>query len=158
MGTLIRAWKTRSGRAATSSIRNQRGQALAETGLVITILMFMMMGVVEYGRAFYQVNVITHALRDAARQGAVTPTSERDSEGHLTSTASDNVKSRVSSIASSVLDPATISAMTVTVTQTASGGINTVAVGVDVDVPYTFKILGSSFNVNRTVSFRDEGR
>jgi Flp pilus assembly protein TadG len=30
---------------------NQRGQALAETGIVIVLLLLLIMGVVEFGRA-----------------------------------------------------------------------------------------------------------
>ena len=58
---------------------NQRGQALAETGIAITLLLLLVMGVIEFGRAFMVANMITHAARDGARSAAVVHSTDRDS-------------------------------------------------------------------------------
>ena len=47
---------------------------------------------------------------------------------------------------------------TVNVTQPSVGGVPMVQVQVTGSVPYMFQLVGNSFAVNRTVTFRDEGR
>jgi Flp pilus assembly protein TadG len=49
-----------------SSLRDQRGQALAEFALVLPLILFFIAGVVEMGRAWN----IKQAVTDAAREGA----------------------------------------------------------------------------------------
>lgn len=46
--------------------RKSRGQSLVEVALVLPILVMMMMGLLDFGRAYYTVV----ALRDAADEGA----------------------------------------------------------------------------------------
>ena len=65
---------------------NQRGQALAETGIVIVLLLLVILGVVECGRAFMVTNMIVHAAREGARSAAVVPTSQRTSAGIISNT------------------------------------------------------------------------
>jgi len=45
----------------------QRGVAAVEMGIVLIPLVFLMFGITEFGRAFYQYNTIVKATRDAAR-------------------------------------------------------------------------------------------
>lgn len=47
--------------------RNGRGQSLVEVALVLPILLIIMLGLLDFGRAYY----IQVALRDAADEGAV---------------------------------------------------------------------------------------
>jgi Flp pilus assembly protein TadG len=59
----------------------QRGNALIELGLVISILMVLMAGIFEYGRAFWFYETLTKATRDAARTFSVTPKTNIASSG-----------------------------------------------------------------------------
>lgn len=138
------------------AIRNQRGQALVEAGLVVSFLVLTSLGLVEFGRAFMISNVLTHALRDGARQAAVVPASQRDSNGFITDSTA--IKTRVKDIMKQVLDTSTVNGINVAVSQQAENGINTVKVTATGNIPYTFKVVANSFPINRSVSFRDEGR
>jgi hypothetical protein len=61
-----------------------------------------------------------------------------------------------------VMSAAEVSALTVTVTQTTTGGIPMVDVTITGSVPYLFAPLlfgsNSGLSINRKVTFRDEGR
>lgn len=146
------------GRLRFRRASNERGQAVAETGIVITVLVLLTIGVVEFGRAFNIVNVLTHALRDAARQAAVVGASNRSSSGTINSTSTQAVAARVKTIMASVVDSATANSISVTVSQQVENGINTVKVTASGTIPYTFGIVGPSFTVNRSISFVDEGK
>ncbi|MBP1685300.1 MAG: TadZ/CpaE-like protein [Deltaproteobacteria bacterium] len=47
--------------------RDQRGQELIEFVLVMPLLVLMLAGGVEFGRAFYTYNILTKSVRNAAR-------------------------------------------------------------------------------------------
>ena len=51
--------------------RRSRGQALAEFALVIPVLIVMLMGIFDLGRAIFAYNAITNAAREGARLGIV---------------------------------------------------------------------------------------
>lgn len=63
------------------TIHRQRGNELIELGLVISILMVLMAGIFEYGRAFWFYETLTKATRDAARTFSVTPKASIASSG-----------------------------------------------------------------------------
>jgi Flp pilus assembly protein TadG len=131
--------------------RGQRGQALVEMGMVVALFVALVVGTIEFGRAWMIANMITHAARDGARIGATAQ--GRGAGGTITST---------SSIQTQVLDdirnvtPTT--GLTVNVTQPTISGIPMVQVRVTGTVPYLFNLVGTSFAVDRTATFRDEGR
>ncbi|KAB0666539.1 pilus assembly protein [Oryzomonas japonica] len=52
-------------------IRGSKGQALVELALILPILLLLILGVIEFGRAFYMKNTLTNAVRHAARKAAV---------------------------------------------------------------------------------------
>jgi Flp pilus assembly protein TadG len=133
----------------------ERGQALAETGIVIALFVSLVMGTVEFGRAWMIANMITHATRDGARMAAVVPETGRDSSGVIASTSA--IQTQVLNEISNVIPS---SGFTVKVTQPTVGGIPMVQVQVTATVPYLFNLpgVGTSFGVSRTVTFRDEGR
>lgn len=54
--------------------RDTRGQALAEFALTIPLLLLMLLGIVEFGRAWNTYQVITDAAREAARTAVVANT------------------------------------------------------------------------------------
>lgn len=47
--------------------KNEKGQSMVELALSFTVLLFLLMGVVDLGRAFFAFS----AMRDAAQEGAV---------------------------------------------------------------------------------------
>jgi len=51
--------------------RSERGQALVEFALVVPMLLLLLLGVVEFGRAWNAYQVITDAAREAARSAVV---------------------------------------------------------------------------------------
>lgn len=50
-----------------SSRNRQRGVAAVEFGILVIPLLVMLLGLTEYGRAIYQYNTLTKAVRDATR-------------------------------------------------------------------------------------------
>ena len=131
--------------------RHARGQALAEMGFVLVLLIMLMMGIMEFGRAWMIANMITHAARDGARAAATFANRAADCSITDTTGIQDGVMDQIAA----VMDTATISG--VSVTQTVSNGIPVVEVQVTGSVPYMFNLVSSSFAVSRTVTFRDEG-
>jgi Flp pilus assembly protein TadG len=126
--------------------------------------------VVTFGHAFMVANMITHAARDGARLAATWPT--RGACQRLDNTNTDAIQTTVKNEIATV----TGTTFTVDVTQNPvqpSGPPCTtsttplVVVTVTGCVPYVFPILPAGlgvncngrkgFNVNRTVSFHDEG-
>lgn len=52
-------------------VRGRRGQAAVEFALVLPFLLIMLVGIIEFGRAWNEHQVITDAAREAARKGAI---------------------------------------------------------------------------------------
>ena len=50
---------------------NQRGQTLVEFSLIVLLLLAILFGIAEFGRAWYYSNHLTNSVRAAARYGAV---------------------------------------------------------------------------------------
>jgi Flp pilus assembly protein TadG len=48
-------------------LRRRRGQALTEMALITPLLVFILLGIVDLGRAYYQYTVMTNAVREGAR-------------------------------------------------------------------------------------------
>ncbi|KAA0890553.1 pilus assembly protein [Oryzomonas rubra] len=59
-------------------IRGSKGQALVELALILPILLLLILGVIEFGRAFYMKNTLTNAVRHAARKAAVNTSWNQD--------------------------------------------------------------------------------
>jgi len=52
---------------------NSAGQALVEMAILLPLLLLMVLGIFEFGRAMYIKNTLTHAARAGARAGVVIP-------------------------------------------------------------------------------------
>ena len=52
-------------------LRSERGQALVELGLVLPILLILVIGIIEFGRAWTAHQVITHAAREGCRRAVL---------------------------------------------------------------------------------------
>jgi hypothetical protein len=53
---------------------NERGQSLVETALVLPILLLILMGIFDFGRAVFAFNAVSNAAREAARVAIVNQT------------------------------------------------------------------------------------
>src|SRR5215510_1624481 len=133
------------------------GQALVETGLVVAVLALLVMGIVEVGFAFARTNMIIHALRDGARYGA-TLGQRTAATGCLTSTGQTTIQNHVISILATVGFTPTGGSSGVSITQGCDGATPTISVGVVGTLNMVFNFIGTSFSVNRSVVFEDEGR
>lgn len=54
--------------------RGQKGQALVEMALSIMLLVVLVFGIIEFGRAMYTKNTLTNMARAGVRAAVVTPT------------------------------------------------------------------------------------
>jgi Flp pilus assembly protein TadG len=54
--------------------RNERGAAIVEFALVVPLLLLLLWGIVDIGRAFYTLNNLASAVREGARTAAVMAT------------------------------------------------------------------------------------
>jgi hypothetical protein len=66
MKILLRSFTTR-----TASLRDRSGQALVETALVTPALLLLILGVVEFSRAWNAHQVLTNTAREALRSAVV---------------------------------------------------------------------------------------
>jgi len=149
---------------------DQRGQELAELGIIIVLLVLLAGGVIQFGHAFMVANMITHAARDGARLAA--SWTSRGLCGQITNTA--DIQTAVTNRIATVTDQT----CTVAVSQNppvdaaaappncpASSTTPSVVVTVNnCCIPYIINILGFSsgcsggFAVSRSVVFDDELR
>lgn len=62
--------------STTQPVRNdaQEGQSLVELALLLPVLLLIMAGVLDLGRAFHAYVTVTNAAREGARYGAFHPT------------------------------------------------------------------------------------
>ena len=129
-----------------------RGQALAETGLVIVLLVFLVMGIVEVGFAFGRTNMIVNAARDGARFAATLDPDLRNSDGCITDDST--IISHVEDVLATVGFEGAVA-----VSQGCEGAsIPTVTVTVTGALDMIFNFIGTTFDVDRSVTFQDEGR
>ncbi|MBW3660054.1 MAG: pilus assembly protein [Gemmatimonadetes bacterium] len=106
--------------------RGERGQSLVELAIVLPILLALLVGIFEMGRAWNVYQVLTNAAREGAR-AAVIPTN-----------AESDVRTTIESyLADAALDPALG-----TITITGQGnGVGTPS-QVEIEYPYEFAFLG----------------
>jgi Flp pilus assembly protein TadG len=126
-------------------VKDRRGQALVELALIVPILLFLVLGVVEFGRLFNAYMTVQHAAREGARLGILG--------------ASDNeIRNRVLQNTVS-LDPALVSvAIAPSSSSRTSGTILTVYVSYNFTVlmPLLSSVIGSSIPVTAALSMRME--
>ena len=113
-------------RKLVSLARDTRGQSVVEFALVLPLLLVIVFGITEFGRAWMTMNVLTSAAREGARLAAVTGPDQ------------DAVIARVNQVCNS----AKITPTAVTVTGPDADNRVTVTVDADFQV-VTGTILGS---------------
>ena len=114
--------RTRFGRRLIRKLaRSDAGQTLVEFSLVLPFMLLMLFALVDFGRGFYSWLVVTNAVREGARVGAVQGTT-------------DQIKQKVVETASGLdatrLDPAVV-----------NGAQGTRGSTVTVDVAYHFQYV-----------------
>ncbi len=111
--------------------RGRRGQAAVEFALVLPFLLIMLVGIVEFGRAWNEHQVITDAAREAARKGAI-----------------DDANVTLATIDSTAKDAMVAGGINVAlrcktcVTVTNWDGDTNTAITVAIDLPYQFTFFG----------------
>lgn len=106
--------------------RRESGQSLVELAIVLPILLALVVGIFEFGRAWNVYQVLTNAAREGARQ-AVIPT---NSESQVRTTIEDALRR-------AALDPGLG-----TITVTGEGGGTGTPTTVHIEYPYAFAFLG----------------
>ena len=147
---------------------NQRGQTIAEMGLIVVLSILIVLGIIEFGYAFMALNVVTQATSAGARAASALQVGSRGTCGLITDASA--VDGQNGLVRSQIGKIATVADVTVTqlptpktsptICDTFSGStIPTVTVTVTGSLPHLFGLLGSSaFNFTRVEVFRDEGR
>ena len=108
-------------------LKREEGAAAVEFALVLPLLMLILFGIIEFGFALYNKEVITNASREAARAGIVqapklTETDiETVAKAYLTSAGWDETKADINI--------------------TGAGGLFPNPLTVTVDYPYSFAVL-----------------
>ncbi|MGA7105290.1 MAG: TadE/TadG family type IV pilus assembly protein [Candidatus Deferrimicrobiaceae bacterium] len=129
--------------------KTERGQGLVEFALLVPIMLLLVIGIAEFGRAWMMRNILTGAAREGARVAAVEPDS-----------ASSINQGRAAAIA--VLSSAGISVPPATVIVDPSPPTPFNAVQVDVTYTYSVVITGfipglpASFPLTGTATMRRE--
>lgn len=128
---------------------------MAEMGVVVVLLTFLVIGIVEVGFAFARTNMIVHAARDGARFGATLDPSLRDpGTGCFTSAGTSAIQSHVTS----VLDSIGFEPSGVAVSQGCEGTVPTITVTITGDLDLLFNLIGTGASVDRSATFQDEIR
>jgi len=76
-------------------MRNQKGQVLVETAIILPLLLLLIFGLIDFARAMYTKNSLNNAARSGARTAAVTKPLNNDESGVLnsgTSATADTIK------------------------------------------------------------------
>lgn len=108
--------------------RDARGQNLVEFAILAPLLLFLLMGIFEFGRAWNVYQVVVNAAREGGRVAAL-PTGFANA---------DSVQSRVATyLASAHLDPQSASVQL----QDVEGATGSIA-SVSVSYPYDFRFVG----------------
>jgi Flp pilus assembly protein TadG len=142
-----------------------KGQALAEMGMVIVLCTLLFLGIVEFGYVLMALNLVTQATTAGARAASVHQMGSRGLCGVFTDTSAiaNMVRSQIGSVAN-------VPANGVTVTQNpqpytaipcqAFAGLNVplVIVTTTGTIPDLFGLLGSTVSFTRSATFRDEAR
>lgn len=147
-------------------LRNNRGQSLAETGIVIGMFVLLTMGLIEFGRAWMVSNMITHAAREGARMAAVVPPNQRTNSppGTIPAGTLSTIATQVSNEIRNVGPTSGAGAVNVsavaqqTTSDGTANGIPVIRLRVTGSISTIFNLVGTSFSVDRSVYYRDEGR
>jgi hypothetical protein len=66
---------------------HSRGQAVVEFALIVPVLIMLLLGIMEFGRAVYTSNALANAAREGARYGIINPQDTGGIKAHAVETA-----------------------------------------------------------------------
>lgn len=113
------------------SRNRDRGQAFTEFALVLPILLFLILGMADFARAWHSYQVITDAAREGARTAVV---------DNPATTEADVYAVVDSALVRSALDPTSA-----TVAVTGFGDSQGTPAGVQIDYPFELRFVGRLF-------------
>lgn len=99
-------------------LSSERGAAAVEFALVLPVLLLILLGIIEYGRAFYMQNSLTNAARVAARAMVI------ESSAGVSTAAAD---AKTKAVSAAIVSPA-VTTGEVAVTACAVGSATTVTI------------------------------
>jgi Flp pilus assembly protein TadG len=136
-----------SGRTA----RDRKGQAVVEFALVLPVFLLLVFGAIEFGRAYYDLHLLTNAAREGARVGSLPDRLESDVQAAVTGFLHDVGLSSGCTTATSVTDPAGAAR---------AGGLVNAVEGdrVRVTVSYSFHVLSGRILPGFTGTVQLRGR
>ena len=110
-------------------LSGRRGQAAVEFALILPLLLVLLVGIVEFGRAWNEHQVITDAAREAARRGAI----------HDDTVSIAWIKTvALNSMGAAGINPARCTGTCITVNDPATP----LPITVSIALPYTFTFFG----------------
>jgi hypothetical protein len=111
------------------SSKSQRGQSLVELAISLIILLFLLAGVIDLGRAFFTFMSMRDAAQEGAAYGALFPTISEESSTVNTAAIEQRVRSASNS-------PVDMSSGNIGVTISVTGGPPCAGSGMRVEVVY----------------------
>jgi Flp pilus assembly protein TadG len=140
-------------------LRSDRGTALIEAAMTIPIILLIMVGIFEVGRAYQTWQVVTNAAREGARASVIPNTSAATVTALVRTYMTNGQLSKAATATVSVNQAASLTV----------NGNNMSASLVTVDYPYDFMVLrpvarlvvptttaGQSFTMRATAMMRNE--
>jgi len=158
--------------ATPSDIRRRKGEAgqtIVEFALVVTLLLAILFGIVEFGRLWFYSNHLNNSVRAAARYAAVLGSTPAGFSGATVDTYLRNEISKQKNNGGRIMDPAQIQNIAVTITAPDGSHPASPARGdtIEVTVRYRFMLLSGllikyiglppSITLKRSASMRYEG-
>ena len=150
---------------------DRKGQALAELGIIVTVLITITLGVVEFGYAFFALHMVTQATAAGARAASVLQVGNRDACGILSPVMTSSNGPIANLVRSQVGNVVTVTDVKIqqcdypgcqppaTTPPCSPSSMPRVRVTVTGTVPRVFRLFGSSpVSFSRVQTFRDEGR
>ncbi len=133
---------------------DEDGAAVVEFALVLPVLLLIVFGIIEIGRAFYTINYAASATREGARIGAVCPLPLQSGLPQMTDQCVSSIKTRVALYfqpLGTALDTSDVTVIP-SANTTVTGPIT-----VRIDYPYVpLTPLNWTFTMTRSATFRFE--
>lgn len=74
--------------AAMNKAKLEKAQSLVEFAISMTFILFLLVGIIDFGRAFYSYMVLRDAVQEGALYGSLHPTNTAGIEGRVKGVAS----------------------------------------------------------------------
>ena len=132
--------------------RDESGAAIIEFALVAPLLLILVWGIIETGRAFYTINSMASAVRDGARYGAACDLGAYGTVPVLTGTACE---AEIRNVVATAFQPLGPPLATTDVTPTVVGG-NRIRVVASYDYQPITPVANWRVTITRAAVFRYE--